>query len=121
MQAWSIERFTQFWDLEIGCMKGADRVQLYNQAVYIKELILDDLDLYYNSTDYIKPWRNALCELLDVLRALYAGAPLPIATDDDRCWRCLGEPRAFEQFSHINDGKCLRCNGTLKEKPRQRD
>lgn len=31
------------------------------------------------------------------------------------CFRCHGFKHAFETFSHMNDGRCLRCNGALRE------
>jgi hypothetical protein len=31
------------------------------------------------------------------------------------CFRCHGFRRAFATFSHTNGGRCLRCNGALRE------
>ena len=31
------------------------------------------------------------------------------------CFRCAGFKRAFSTFRGVNDGRCLRCNGTLRD------
>lgn len=31
------------------------------------------------------------------------------------CQRCSGFKRAFDPFHHVNGGRCLRCNGTLRD------
>lgn len=31
------------------------------------------------------------------------------------CFRCAGFKRAFANMKHVNGGRCLRCNGTMRE------
>jgi len=117
MQQWSKERFAEHFDHYLARMKGQDgctKPALEYTAWEIRQEILNA----YGEHDHLLSWHNALCELIDVARALWAGAPLPIPVDNNTCWRCLGVPNAFHRFSHINNGRCLRCNGTLVERGR---
>lgn len=41
-------------------------------------------------------------------------AHVNLVFDSTACQRCAGDARAFDAFGHVNAGKCLSCDGTLR-------